>query len=145
MRPLAPRAPPQRTFIRRGRTLFASADEIKGAQKLLQDFKEGAAPPHVTNADLWEAQKRARPRHAARGPRTTYACSSRGPSRRGSAVVQSAVHPDTNEIIPAPFRMSAFVPANIPIVAGMVVAPPTVRASRVRPRRPRRRDVCGRR
>jgi len=31
------------------------------------------------------------------------------------------VHPDTGEIIPYPFRMSFFAPANIPIAVGMVL------------------------
>ena len=30
-------------------------------------------------------------------------------------LVQSAVHPDTGEIIPKPFRMSGYVPFNLPV------------------------------
>jgi hypothetical protein len=37
------------------------------------------------------------------------------------------VHPQTGEIVPAVFRMSSFVPVNIPICGGMLLAPPTVR------------------
>ncbi|KAJ0397880.1 hypothetical protein ATCC90586_006466 [Pythium insidiosum] len=36
------------------------------------------------------------------------------------------VHPQTKEIIPVGFRLSAFVPVNIPICAGMLLAPPTL-------------------
>ena len=37
------------------------------------------------------------------------------------ALVQSAVHPDTGEIIPRPFRMAGYVPFNIPILVGLLV------------------------
>lgn len=42
--------------------------------------------------------------------------------RRAKAIRDSAVHPDTKEIIPRPFRMAAFVPMNVPIVAGLLNA-----------------------
>lgn len=40
---------------------------------------------------------------------------------RCSAVYDAAVHPDTGEEIPWYFRMSSFVPVNVPIAAGMVL------------------------
>jgi hypothetical protein len=43
------------------------------------------------------------------------------------AVKSSMVHPDTGEIIPAPFRFSAFVPMNMVIVLGMIAPNPSVR------------------
>ena len=36
------------------------------------------------------------------------------------------MHPDTGEVIPMPFRMSFFLPANLPISAGMVLFGNTV-------------------
>lgn len=39
-----------------------------------------------------------------------------------STAVNSMVHPDTGETIPAPYRMSFFVPANVPICVGMVLS-----------------------
>ena len=36
-------------------------------------------------------------------------------------LVQSAVHPDTGEVIPKPFRMSGYVPFNLPILVGLLV------------------------
>ncbi len=45
--------------------------------------------------------------------------------RRVKAVVASAVHPDSGEVIPFPMRMCAFVPMNMPIVCGMLLAAPT--------------------
>jgi len=41
-------------------------------------------------------------------------------------VVESALHPDTGEVIPRPFRMSGYVPYNGPICVSMVAATSTV-------------------
>jgi hypothetical protein len=41
-------------------------------------------------------------------------------------VCDAAVHPQTGETIPTIFRLSAFVPVNIPICAGMLLTSPTV-------------------
>lgn len=41
-----------------------------------------------------------------------------------SRVVSAVVHPDTGERVPAPFRMCAFMPVNLPITAGMLLSPP---------------------
>ncbi len=38
--------------------------------------------------------------------------------------MQSAIHPDTNEVIPLAFRMSTFMPSNLPITAGMLLSGP---------------------
>ena len=43
---------------------------------------------------------------------------------KAKQAVKSAVL-DNGEIIPRPMRMSAFVPVNIPIIFGLLVAPPT--------------------
>ena len=37
-----------------------------------------------------------------------------------------AIHPDTGELIPRYFRMCSFVPFNVPILTGMLLAPPTL-------------------
>ncbi len=42
----------------------------------------------------------------------------------GCAGVESAVHPDTGEVIPLVFRMSTFMPSNLPITAGMLLSGP---------------------
>ena len=36
-------------------------------------------------------------------------------------MVDSAVHPDTNELVPKPFRMAGYVPCNIPILVGLLI------------------------
>jgi len=41
-------------------------------------------------------------------------------------IVDAAVHPDTNEMIPRPFRMSGYVPYNGPICVAMVASTSTV-------------------
>ena len=38
-------------------------------------------------------------------------------------MVESAIHPDTNETVPEPFRMSGYVPFNGPICVAMVSSP----------------------
>lgn len=40
-------------------------------------------------------------------------CASVKADESNNLVVKSSIHPDTGEIIPLPFRMSAFVPTNI--------------------------------
>ena len=42
-------------------------------------------------------------------------------------IIESMEHPQTKQIINPIGRMSCFVPANIPIQIGMLLAPPTVR------------------
>lgn len=43
-------------------------------------------------------------------------------------IIESMEHPQTKQIINPIGRMSCFVPANIPIQIGMLLAPPTVEA-----------------
>lgn len=80
------------------RTLLVSDSEVNRALRLLDEYKRGSIPPHVTDADLWRARK----------------------------VKEAILHPDTNESIPMPFRMSGFVPFGTPIVVGMLLPGQTV-------------------
>ena len=72
--------------------------KLKESVELLEKFKNGSLPPNVTNKELWEAQK----------------------------IKQSTLHPDTNEKIFMPFRMSGYVPFNAPVVAGLLIPNPTI-------------------
>lgn len=45
---------------------------------------------------------------------------------RADDVVGSAVHPDTNEPLPWIMRISSFMPMNVPLNIGFILAPPTV-------------------
>uniref|UniRef100_A0A8C3T5R5 Sideroflexin 5 n=1 Tax=Chelydra serpentina TaxID=8475 RepID=A0A8C3T5R5_CHESE len=63
------------------RTLFVTESRLKEAVQLLEDYKHGTLPPGVTNKELWGAQK----------------------------IKQAIIHPDTNEKIFMPFRMSGRV------------------------------------
>ena len=54
---------------------------------------KGGAVPGVTDEEMWHAQ----------------------------FMVDSAVHPDTNELVPKPFRMAGYVPCNIPILVGLLI------------------------
>lgn len=40
-------------------------------------------------------------------------------------ICDGSIHPDTKEVIAWPMRMAAFVPANIPIIAGIMLSPQT--------------------
>lgn len=42
-------------------------------------------------------------------------------------IVQSAIHPDTGIINPVPMRLCSFLPTNVPIVCGMLLAAPTIK------------------
>uniref|UniRef100_A0A8D0FKV9 Sideroflexin 5 n=1 Tax=Strix occidentalis caurina TaxID=311401 RepID=A0A8D0FKV9_STROC len=66
------------------RTLFVTESRLKEAVQLLEDYKHGTLPPGVTNKELWGAQK----------------------------IKQAIIHPDTNETIFMPFRMSGIVCPN---------------------------------
>ena len=54
--------------------------------------------PGVSDEDLWEARR----------------------------LCDSAVHPDTGEIVPKLFRLTAFVPSAVIISAGMLMSPVTI-------------------
>ncbi|XP_043368749.1 sideroflexin-5 isoform X11 [Dermochelys coriacea] len=69
------------------RTLFVTESRLKEAVQLLEDYKHGTLPPGVTNKELWGAQK----------------------------IKQAIIHPDTNEKIFMPFRMSGYIPFGTPI------------------------------
>ena len=65
------------------RLLLYTHTQVLQAQDLLQRWQAGQAP-HVSDRALWEAKR----------------------------VVTSALHPDTGDVIPRPFRMSGYVPYN---------------------------------
>jgi len=69
-------------------TLLASDEKIKAAHRLLTDFEAGKAGEAVTDRELWAARK----------------------------LRDSAMHPDTKEIIPGPFRMAGYVPYNVCLI-----------------------------
>jgi sideroflexin-5 len=45
--------------------------------------------------------------------------------RRAQTVVSTAIHPDTGEFIPWVCRLSSFLPCNVPIAFGFIIATPT--------------------
>ena len=45
--------------------------------------------------------------------------------RQAETVISTAIHPDTGEFIPWPMRMSSFIPMNMPIAFGLIIAAPT--------------------
>ncbi|XP_078259863.1 sideroflexin-5-like [Rhinoraja longicauda] len=80
------------------RTLFVTESRLKAAGHLLEDFKHGTLPSEVSNQQLWEAQK----------------------------IKQAVLHPDTNEKILMPFRMSGYIPFGTPIVVGLLLPQQTL-------------------
>nr|BAC31624.1 unnamed protein product [Mus musculus] len=75
------------------RTLFVTEKRLREAVQLLEDYKHGTLRPGVTNEQLWSAQK----------------------------IKQAILHPDTNEKIFMPFRMSGYIPFGTPIVVGLLL------------------------
>jgi len=69
---------------------------VENFQSLLQNIPEGATEQEMHRA-LWEAQR----------------------------VAGAALHPDTGDVIPHPFRMSGYVPFNGPICVAMVASTST--------------------
>jgi hypothetical protein len=76
--------------------LFTSEAELKNSLDKLNRFKAGSLP-RSSDSELWNAR----------------------------TMRDAVLHPDTQIPIPAAFRVCAFVPANIPICAGMLMTAPT--------------------
>lgn len=86
-------------------TLFASSAKLETSQRLLADYKAGigagrAAWGNEDAAGVWKAKQ----------------------------LVDSTLHPDTGLPVPLPFRMSAFVPTNLIIIAGMLMPNPSLKS-----------------
>jgi len=85
------------------RLLFYSDDEVRRSGKMVQDHQSLLAnPPAGTtkeemNRALWEAMR----------------------------ISSAALHPDTGDTIPHPFRMSGYVPFNGPVCVAMVASTST--------------------
>eukprot|EP00529_Nitzschia_sp_RCC80_P020281 CAMPEP_0113488160 /NCGR_PEP_ID=MMETSP0014_2-20120614/25875_1 /TAXON_ID=2857 /ORGANISM="Nitzschia sp." /LENGTH=396 /DNA_ID=CAMNT_0000381867 /DNA_START=163 /DNA_END=1349 /DNA_ORIENTATION=+ /assembly_acc=CAM_ASM_000159 len=83
--------------------LLTNDEDIHNAQELLRssvanDDHDRSTMVSVTDRDLWEARR----------------------------VVDAALHPDTGDVIPKPFRMSGYVPFNGPICVAMVASTSTM-------------------
>ena len=80
------------------RTLFITDEEVAAAQALLAQYKKlGANPDGVSDEQLWDAQRK----------------------------VNAVVHAPTGEKMNIFGRMSMFVPANVPIAAGLLMSKST--------------------
>ncbi|GMH91740.1 hypothetical protein TrVE_jg2854 [Triparma verrucosa] len=83
--------------------LFNTEEELRSKKKIIDDLKtrfekgEELEFDQQQNATLWRDQR----------------------------IVNAAVHPDTSEIIPMPFRMSGYVPFNGPLAIGMMASSTT--------------------
>jgi hypothetical protein len=83
--------------------LLYNADDASNAKAMVKDYKNllENLPDGVTeqemNHKLWEAQR----------------------------ISSASLHPDTGDVIPAPFRMSGYVPFNGPICVSMVASTST--------------------
>ena len=88
-------------------TLLASTAELNSAQDVVQDFESKF------------------PRDRVKGK---YLVSTSEAERywKAKQLVDSSVHPDTGDVVPLPFRMSAFVPTNLLVVGGMLMPNPTL-------------------
>ena len=79
--------------------LLTNDEDIRNAQELLlQNDGVSHSTVSITDRDLWEARR----------------------------VVDAALHPDTGDVIPKPFRMSGYVPFNGPICVAMVASTSTM-------------------
>jgi tricarboxylate carrier len=77
--------------------LFYSEAAIKHAVDVLHDYAIHGNVNKISDSDLWRYRK----------------------------LKESAMHPDTGEIIPLPFRMSGYVPFNGPVSVGLIMATKT--------------------
>ena len=75
-------------------TLLCTKDDLAKALVLIDRYKNGHVhPDEVTEKKLWRAKQ----------------------------IKDSMLHPQTGEVIPAPFRLSAFMPTNVIICYGMML------------------------
>jgi tricarboxylate carrier len=74
--------------------LLYSRSDINEAVEKLDIFSKLGEKSGISNKDLWHYRK----------------------------LKESAVHPDTGEIIPLPFRMSGYVPFNGPVSVGLILS-----------------------
>jgi len=74
--------------------LLYSTNEINDARDKLDLYKKLGAKCGISDADLWRFRK----------------------------LKDSAVNPDSGEVIPSPFRMSGYVPFNGPVSVGLILA-----------------------
>ena len=81
--------------------MFKSSDDIADAQSRLKSCVAGATPRTGTNGDDVELQN-------------------------ALQVVDSAVHPETNEVVPLFFRRCAFTLFNTPLFVGIALTPQTL-------------------
>lgn len=80
------------------RTLLITDEEVASSQKLLKEYEKlGRNPDGVTDAQLWDAQRK----------------------------VNAVIHAPTGEKMNIFGRMSMFVPANVPIAAGLLMSKST--------------------
>lgn len=79
-------------------TLFCTEEQLKKSKDLLDQFKKGLVDPKTHSDELWRAKKN----------------------------VDAIVHPDTGSSIFLPFRMSAFLPINVIICAGLILPNPSM-------------------
>lgn len=87
------------------RTLLITDEEVAAAQKLLAQYEKlGRNPDGVSDEQLWDAQRK----------------------------VNAVIHGPTGEKMNIFGRMSMFVPANVPIAAGLLMSKSTA-ATLVRP------------
>ncbi|EPQ29819.1 uncharacterized protein PFL1_02492 [Pseudozyma flocculosa PF-1] len=88
-------------------TLLSSKAELKSARDLVHSY-ESQFPRDRTNGRFLVSRNDAQRYWKAK------------------QLVDSSVHPDTGEVVPLPFRMSAFVPTNLIVVGGMLLPNPTL-------------------
>ncbi|KAM9978232.1 hypothetical protein ACTFIY_012000 [Dictyostelium cf. discoideum] len=74
-------------------TLFATEKDLNQSKTLLDNFKKGLVDPVKHSDELWKAKK----------------------------ILDSTIHPDTGKPIFLPFRVSAFLPINVIICAGLIL------------------------
>ena len=78
------------------RLLLYSEEEVRRCESMLQNYKNYSGKE--MDRALWEAKR----------------------------IKEAALHPDTGEVIPRPFRMSGYVPFNGPVAVAMVASQSTI-------------------
>nr|KAF6308432.1 sideroflexin 5 [Myotis myotis] len=102
------------------RTLFVTERRLREAVQLLEDYKHGTLRPGVTNeqVEIWYARS---PNKDCSYHLNNEAIDESDNLWSAQKIKQAILHPDTNEKIFMPFRMSGYIPFGTPIVVGLLL------------------------
>lgn len=100
--------------------------QINEVSSCMYAFKTNREVIHLREMIKSQLQKEKQALEKTGSPKVLLSESEIYTLRNALNVTKGAIHPDTNEPIPMPMRVTFFIPANIPISLGMIFSAPTM-------------------